>query len=412
MTAKICLISPGHLSTNPRLVKEAKALINAGYSVHVVHGSYVVANIEFDHTIASDFSSCIGVPFGPATLDKINYTLVAARQKFARTAFGAGVRVQSIADLSHSQATPGLTSAACAVPADLYIAHYVAALPAAAAAARLHGGAYAFDAEDFHLGDLPDRPEYALEKRIIRTIEGEYLPGAAFVTAASPLIAEAYAEAYDIPKPTVILNVFPKDNGPPEPTQRGSVKPGPSLYWFSQTIGAGRGLETAIAAIALAKSKPHLHLRGTFASGYEATLRAHAARHGVSERLHIHRAVAPDVLELAGADFDIGYVGETGFSRNNNFALANKIFSYLTSGLPILASNTQAHAAISDKLAGAFDLFSIGDAQALAGGIDRLLCNPSKLAHARRVAWTLGRTEWNWEHEAPLLVKLVRSRIR
>ena len=29
---RVCLLTPGHLSTNPRLVKEADALANAGYT--------------------------------------------------------------------------------------------------------------------------------------------------------------------------------------------------------------------------------------------------------------------------------------------------------------------------------------------------------------------------------------------
>ena len=36
---KVCLVSPGHLSSNPRLVKEANALAEAGYQVHVIYGN-------------------------------------------------------------------------------------------------------------------------------------------------------------------------------------------------------------------------------------------------------------------------------------------------------------------------------------------------------------------------------------
>ena len=37
---RICLISPSHVASNPRLVKEADALHAAGYDVHVVAGWY------------------------------------------------------------------------------------------------------------------------------------------------------------------------------------------------------------------------------------------------------------------------------------------------------------------------------------------------------------------------------------
>jgi len=35
---KICLVSPGHVASNPRLVKEANSLVAAGYDVRVVAG--------------------------------------------------------------------------------------------------------------------------------------------------------------------------------------------------------------------------------------------------------------------------------------------------------------------------------------------------------------------------------------
>ena len=52
--------------------------------------------------------------------------------------------------------SPELVAAAATVPADLYIAHYPTALPAAALAAQRNGVIYAYDAEDFHLGDPPE----------------------------------------------------------------------------------------------------------------------------------------------------------------------------------------------------------------------------------------------------------------
>jgi len=36
----ICLLTPGHVASTPRLVKEADALVDAGYRVHVVAGRH------------------------------------------------------------------------------------------------------------------------------------------------------------------------------------------------------------------------------------------------------------------------------------------------------------------------------------------------------------------------------------
>src|SRR5262249_35436813 len=118
------------------------------------------------------------------------------------------------ADRAFSPTTGPLSAAASRAPAGLYIAHFPAALPAVGAAARLHSAAYAFDAEDFHLGDWPDGGEQEGVRRMLRAIEARYLPGCLYVSAASPGIADAYVEAYGIKRPTVIFNVFPSANAP------------------------------------------------------------------------------------------------------------------------------------------------------------------------------------------------------
>ena len=48
---RICLVSPGHLSSNPRLVKEADALHEAGYAVRVVAGDVTPSVRHLDNTI-------------------------------------------------------------------------------------------------------------------------------------------------------------------------------------------------------------------------------------------------------------------------------------------------------------------------------------------------------------------------
>lgn len=406
---RICLISPAHLSTNPRLVKEARALSAAGHSVHVIHGQYTAAGRREDMRIGEDLTEVTAVPFGPTEARRGTYVRQTLGRQGAQALFRAGFGGPGVAARAHAPVVGDLASAAMGVKADLYVAHYVAALPAAARAAHAHGALYAFDAEDFHLGDLPDVPEHGLEKQIIRSIEACYLPGAAYVTAASPGIADAYRDTYGIGRPAVVLNLFPRARATAAPA--GTVVPGPSLYWFSQTIGAGRGLETAVEALALARSRPHLYLRGTPAAGYEAQLMALAAGYGVGERIHLLPVVSPADLESEGARFDLGYVGEVSRTTNRQIALTNKLFSYLSSGLPIVASDIAAHRPLATEFGAALSLFAEEDAAALAGAVDRLAGDPSRLAVARQRAWTLGQGRYSWEAECQTLVTCVEEAV-
>lgn len=396
---RVCLISPGHLSSNPRLVKEARALKAAGFEVSVIHGQYSRWGKENDIPIAKEIDTTVSVSFGPVEASRLSYF----RQSILR--FGARRLVQSnctnlsVVEAAHHPLARDLIGAALSVPADLYIAHYVAAIPAAAKAARHHGSIFAFDAEDFHLGDLPDAPENELEKMIIQTIEGRYLPSAAYVSAASPMIARAYAETYGIALPSTILNVFPKRNSPLVPTRNGSAQPGPSLYWFSQTIGPGRGLEVALAAISHTTSKPHIYLRGTAAPGYREQLFRLAKKVGVADRLHFLEPAVPDELERLGGSYDLGFVGEVPETRNRTIALTNKLFSYAIGGVPCLATQIPAHEGVADEFGPAMSLFAANDPLDLAAKIDALLLDPDRLAAARLHAWQLGQQRFNWDRE-------------
>lgn len=406
---KVVCVTPAELWMNPRVIKESRAILENQIDVEIVCGSFNEQGTAPRHPKIPEMLEISYVHFGPKQKNRQRYLHQAARRVLSRRLIGLGFRSMRLVELGHVDAVPLLAAQTCRISADLYIAHYIAALPAVARAAARHGTAYAFDAEDFHLGELPDAPEHALDKDVIRAIEARYLPGAAYVSAASPMIAEAYAENYGIALPTVILNVFSKENAPACPTRQGSTHPGPSLYWFSQTIGPGRGLETALEAIARAESRPHFYLRGKPATGYESRLRDLAEQAGAADRLHILAPAPPDELEQLGANFDLGFIGEVDVTRNRQIALTNKLFSYILSGVPCLASDIPAHRSIAPELGEAMTLFPLGDAKELAALLDRFLQDSDRLAAARKHAWDLGQKRFNWEVEQRKLLRTVSS---
>jgi glycosyltransferase involved in cell wall biosynthesis len=405
--ARICIVTPGQLCSNPRAVKEAQALTDAGHEVTVICTRTLGLMEPLDRSIID------AARFRTIRLSFDNRTLWRLR-RLRQVAAGAATQVmpiQSLAAIAVSAMTPRLMRAACSVRADLYIAHYVPALPAAARAAARYGARYAFDAEDFHPGDLPDEPRHTFATSLIGRIEGRFLPGAVYVTAASPLIARAYAAEYGIAEPTTILNLFPWAD-PLGLSARDAAAEGPSLYWFSQTIGPGRGLEAAVEAVARSRLRPRLYLRGTPAAGYAAQLRELAARLGASDQLRFLAPIAPADLEREGSGFDIGYAGELPVTRNRTMALTNKLFSYLTSGLAIVASRIPAHRDLAPQLGEAVQLFEPGDPASLADALDRLLDPRERLARARKASRGLARDRFNWEIEQVRLTRLVGEALR
>ena len=399
----VCLITPGQVGSNPRVVKEARALHDAGLRV-VVIATQVLDSVEMrDQAILRD---------APYRIERID---LRGKQKWrlrrigqiAAGALAASCGIDRLSARAFSPFTPALVAAALRVRADLYIAHYPPALPAAVAAARRYGARFAFDAEDFHLGDWPEDSAHDAQRLRLRALEASALKQCAYVTAASPGIADAYAETYRIVRPRVVLNAFSLAQAAPGPTPRGSAEPGPSVYWFSQVVGPDRGLECAVQAIGRARTRPHLYLRGDLAEGFSQMLHRIAADAGAAGRVHLLPAEAPDQMEKLASAYDVGLCSEPGHTRNNDLALSNKLFSYLAAGIPPLMSNTTGQRDFA-KTCGLDDLlYPIGDAGALALLFDRMLGDPARLAEARARAWRLARERYNWEMQRGALIEAV-----
>lgn len=388
-------------------MKEADALAEAGYDVSVIAADFALwARVEDRSFGGRQWRVAHILTFGPLA-PWPSRIIQLARQRAAKLMMRAGLQQQFVVEAAWHPITPDLIAIAKRVPADLYIAHYPAALPAAAIAARHHGARYSFDAEDFHLGDAPEGPAYEVERVMLRAIERCYLPGCTYVTAASPGIADAYVEAYAIARPTVVLNVFPRAQAPSGSTPAGTAKPGPSVYWFSQTIGPERGLECAVRAIGRAKSQPHLYLRGNPAVGFTDRLRQIALESKVADRLHFLSLAAPSEMERLAASYDVGLVGEAGYTPNRRIALTNKLFSYLLAGIPVLMSDVPAHRAFAVEAGTAAKLYSAENPDSLAAALDAQLRDPTALSNARTAAFTLGRDRFNWDVEKHILLDCV-----
>jgi hypothetical protein len=404
---RVCIVTPSQIGSNPRVVKEAQALHEVGCQVSVI------AVHSLDLVAPRDLALVRRVPWHLQRIDlssRLRWRLLRAGQLGARLAYAA-TGLAGIANVALRADMGPLRRATLATPADLYIAHYPGALPAAAEAARKRGARYAYDAEDFHLGDWPDARVYDTKRRLVRAIEERYLPGCAYVTAASPDVAEAYAECYGIAAPRVVLNTFPVGHAATGPTPRGTVQPGPSLYWFSQTIGPDRGIECAVRAAGLARARPHLYLRGIPTAGYAQHLLDLARSTGAEGRLHLLPPDDPDRMEELAAGYDAGLVAETGHSASRRLCLTNKMFSFLLAGIPPLMSNTPAHCRFAAE-AGLADLvYPRESPMALANLLDSLLGDASRLAASRSLSWRLGQDRYNWEREQGGLIEAVLGAI-
>ena len=395
MKPRLTLVTAGHLSTCPRMLKAADALAEEGYEVAVVstRSTPWAAQADLDvrnrrrerwKSIVIDYSRS-GRP--------LLYVKSGLRRRIAR-ALAARTREAPyrLATRAFARVHEELVSAAFATSADFFYGGTTGGVAAAFEAARRADRRYALDLEDFFSGEPP---EGSLDQKLAERIEREILPGARFLTASSRPIAEAYAAKYGVTAAT-IHNVFPLPARPPDLESRPE---GPlRLYWFSQTVGPGRGLEEAIAAAGVSGIEGELHLRGAIAESYRETLRKLAREKAPRLALTMHPPGPPDEMTALASAFDIGLSLEQPLSLNRPLCLTNKALVCLVAGLALVMTDTPGQRPLREELGDQALVVSPGDVQALAAGFRRFANDRRYLLDCQRASWKAAATRWHWEH--------------
>jgi len=398
--ARIAIVTAGHLATCPRMLKAADALAGAGHRVRVVSARHTGWAVAADAAV------------GCARAGSWDWTVVNHERRSAPARYlYTGLRFRSaqalarilgparcpapLAALAYSRAHSELARAALAGRADLVYGGTTGALAAVAAAGRAAGLPYALDLEDFHTAEQGDDPAARLAHALAERVEGVVLRGAAFLTAASRPIADAYTGKYGV-RALVVHNTFPLPGHCPE------LAPSPGhglrLYWFSQTIGPGRGLEDAVRAMGLAGIPGELHLRGRAIADYMKELERLAVDVAPALRIVHHAPAPPDAMVDLCRGLDVGLALEPGFSANNSLALSNKALTYILGGLAMALTDTPGHRPLAADLGRGAILFAPGDVPALAAGLKAWAEDKSLLMRARGLAWRAARERWHWEH--------------
>jgi len=388
---KIVFITSSQLSANPRLVKEAKALSIRGCNVTIIHQFLTDwATIADREILKNNFWKVIQVGGSP-TSNKLLYFFSRFRYRMIIMLARKIPINKYIAELAIGRCSKFLASEAKLHEADLYIAHNLGALPAAYKAAKKYNGKLGFDAEDFHRHESADNlSDFYVQAKII--IEDFYLKHLNYFSTSSELIAKEYHMIYPNLIPNVIQNVFEIKY------QQGlnlNNNDELNLFWFSQTIGKGRGLEDVIIAINnLKNSKIKLSLLGNISG-----LTRNYFNKMADFKIEYLNPRSEDQLFNLASTFDIGLALEPAFCINNDLALSNKLFIYLIAGLQIIASNTKAQERFTAENPGISEIYDIGNANELANIIFYFLENKTYLNNGKKCAYQAAKNQFNWELE-------------
>jgi glycosyl transferase family 1 len=396
MMPRVTVLTAGHLSTCPRMLKAADALHGAGFRVRVVSVNHTAWATAGDRAVmATRRWEWTAVDYARATA-RLTQIATGARLRAAQALSvmaGPSHTPVTAAIRAVSRAHDEIVRAATSAPADFVYGGTTGALAAVAESAERLGVPFALDLEDFHSAETGGE-EGAHTGALVERVERDVLGAARVLTAASPMIAAAYVEKYGV-HPITIHNTFSivPSSGGPAPTDRRL-----RVYWFSQTLGAGRLLEDLIRALGRGRVASVLQLRARPVPEYLAALCALQRAEAPALELDVLAPAAPDEMVALAQPYDVGFSAEDGEVTNRRLCLGNKIFTYLAAGVPVILNRTPAHAAFAGQIGSAALTYDGGDVDGLAGLLRRLADDPDQRRQVRCAARAAAERRWHWEH--------------
>ncbi len=394
----ILIVSGAALSRNPRVLKEATTLAEAGHEVTVLTLRNHAAAEAFDREIMAT-----------ARFKRLVVDVAAAPGASRLGVFLRRLKASTARRAAHhlgreSIETIGPAGELLAIArrhrADLVIGHTEVGLWVTAQLLA-EGHKVGADFEDWHSEDLPPEDRAGRPMRILKETERALLNGAAFVSATSSAMARALQQATGGQLPSVVHNSFALQTDP----RRGAPGEPPRYFWFSQTLGPARGLEDFLNAWSRTSLPSEVTLLGEDRQGYRDVLRA-SVPPSHQARLSFHEVVAPDLLPGLIARHDIGLALEAPLSRNRDLTITNKILQYLNAGLAVVATPTSGQREVLARAPEA-GIFLGSDPIANAAALDELIRDHAGLQARQQAARRLAETHFSWEHDRKVLLDLV-----
>lgn len=393
--AKILILISGHLCMAPRPQKESEALARAGHDV-TVHGVWFDPEfIERDRALANhdrwQFKPILD--FQPK--HRASNLRMRLQSRFARECYR---RFSAFSPELLNYGVRAKLQAARQAHADLTIVHSEDGLWIGQQLLK-EGFRVGVDFEDWFSKDL--LPEARVLRPIahLETLENVLIQECRYCLTTSQIMADTMAETYRAPLPTVAYNSFPwreRENIDGQIKDRRNLNI-PSLHWFSQTIGPGRGLETLFCALPLLAKPVEIHLRGNYPDRFRQVLDPQIPE-GWRELFFIHPTVPNADLPSRIAEHDIGLALEFDNIVSRDLTVTNKLFQYLQAGLAVIATDTQGQKEVFSHMPGCGELIHSGSPSSLADAINSFITNPERLADAKDAA-LVAANKFCWERQ-------------
>ena len=381
---KVCMHVLEIGRTDYRVLREATALVEAGYDVSIV-------DVEPEHSRPTE-----------EDVQGIHLKHIVNPAWFTRTRFKPMFFVKMGWMILRAAIVMLRT------PADIYHSHDENALPACYLVARLRRKPLIFDAHELPLENNPNFTRWHRLTALAKCLFAAALPYCSGIIATSAPTADAIRQEYHVSDVTLVRN-FPSYRVVQSSDllrQYLGLNQDVRIVLFQGYLQPSRGLNWLVQAAPFLDPNIVIVIMGKDQSGTKAQLEALIAEKGVADRVKIIPPVPYTELLDWTASADIGLTLVTpDYAKAGNVMLPNKLFEYMMAGLPMLATPGDAVSEfISTYDVGRF-LASL-EPETIGAAINAILADSDALVRMRHNGLEAAKKQLNWEKEKVQLLEL------
>ncbi len=337
------IISYTPVSKEPRVLRQANALENAGWRVVVFGFDGLMPPPTTWHFVSVQNAApdCVGIRRAilARMLNAVLYCGILLTNYGGVSAIKRrGARLAQAASYSYVWRREVIRTFAAGkreYRPDLVLAHDYFASDIAVEIGEQLGVPVSVDCHEYAVGQYAHNPHWVKwHQSVVRLLQDGLYSRADGLTVVCEGISELISRDHALRRPPRIVRSLPFYSAQPFRTTGDVV-----TVLYHGEIFPTRALHVAVRSMRLWRPEFRFVLRGYSDPAYVAQLRQIADEVGVADRLEIQPPVPFDQIVPAANEADVGYFVHLDTSPQRRFALPNKFFEYVMAGLALVVSD-------------------------------------------------------------------------